>query len=282
MVQEQSQDQLFDMLLQTMSAASQLPLVKVDREAFLRQQFKDSPYLDKILEDGPQSVYELDGLRKKAEHIINDMTTQTSLISFAAGIPANPFTAVAAGTADVVQYFGFTLNLAQQIAYLFGEAELFPKNGGKEISKEVEMRIIAYVGVMFGAGGASVLLHKVAKQAGATIGKKVAQKALTKTLWYPLVKKVGSVIGYKITKKTVEKTIANAVPLLGGIISGTLTYMTFRPMGGQLADTFIKQLNGDFDVDLELNQAFAQSLKEQEELGIVDADFVEISEEDQS
>ncbi len=37
------------------------------------------------------------------------MTTKTSLISFAAGLPGNPFTAVAAGTADIAQYFGFAL-----------------------------------------------------------------------------------------------------------------------------------------------------------------------------
>ena len=36
-----------------------------------------------------------------------------------------PVTALVSGGADVVQYFGFALNLSQQIAYLFGEEELF-------------------------------------------------------------------------------------------------------------------------------------------------------------
>lgn len=166
------------------------------------------------------------------------MTMKTSLISFAAGLPGNPFTAVAAGTADIVQYFGFALNLSQQIAYLFGEDELFVGEG-KEISEEVQIRIIAYIGVMFGAAGSAVLLNKVSKTVGANIGKKVAMQALTKTTWYPLVKKVAAVIGVKITKKTVEKTIANAVPILGALISGGLTYFTFQPMGGLLADTFV-------------------------------------------
>jgi hypothetical protein len=56
---------------------------------------------------------------------------------------------VAAGTADIVQYFGFALNLSQQILS-FGEDELFVGEG-KEISEEVQIRIIAYIGVMFGA-----------------------------------------------------------------------------------------------------------------------------------
>ena len=271
----ENQDQLYDVLLQTMTAAVQLPLVKVNRVEFLKNRFKNSPYLDTIIEQGPQAVYTLDALRKEADKIISDMTNKTSLLSFAAGIPSNPFTAVMAGTADVAQYFGFALNLAQQIAYLFGEEELFP-NDSSEMPEEVKIRIIAYIGVMFGAAGAGTLLVKVSKTAGANIGRKVALQALTKTAWYPLVKKVGAVIGLKITKKTVEKTIANAVPLIGGILSGGLTYFTFAPMGSQLVDTFVKKLEGGFDSEMELNEAFKASLQEEQELGIIDASFIEL------
>nr|WP_244327561.1 ABC transporter ATPase [Streptococcus suis] len=172
-----NQEQLYGVVIQTMTAASQLPMVKVNREEFLKTRFKDSPYLDKIIADGPTAVFTTKALRKEAEKIINDMTTKTSLISFAAGLPGNPFTAVAAGTADIAQYFGFALNLSQQIAYLFGEDELFVGEG-KEISEEVQIRIIAYIGVMFRAGGSAVLLNKVSKTVGANIGKKVAMQAL--------------------------------------------------------------------------------------------------------
>ncbi|MGO0058021.1 hypothetical protein, partial [Streptococcus suis] len=172
-----NQEQLYGLVLQTMTAASQLPMVKVNREEFLKTRFKDSPYLDTILADGPTAVFTTKSLRKEADKIITDMTTKTSLISFAAGLPGNPFTAVAAGTADIAQYFGFALNLSQQIAYLFGEDELFVGEG-KEISEEVQFRIIAYIGVMFGAGGSAVLLHKVSKTVGANVGKKVAMQAL--------------------------------------------------------------------------------------------------------
>ena len=272
-----NQEQLQGVVIQTMTAASQLPMVKVNREGILKTRFKDSPYLDKIIADGPTAVFTTKALRKEAEKIINDMTMKTSLISFAAGLPGNPFTAVAAGTADIVQYFGFALNLSQQIAYLFGEDELFVGEG-KEISEEVQIRIIAYIGVMFGAAGSAVLLNKVSKTVGANIGKKVAMQALTKTTWYPLVKKVAAVIGVKITKKTVEKTIANAVPILGGLISGGLTYFTFQPMGGMLADTFVKKINGVFDSELELSEAFKASLAEVKELGIIEAEFTEVIE----
>ena len=107
-----NQEQLYGVVIQTMTAASQLPMVKVNRKGILKTRFKDSPYLDKIIADGPTAVFTTKALRKEAEKIINDMTMKTSLISFAAGLPGNPFTAVAAGTADIVQYFGFPLNLS--------------------------------------------------------------------------------------------------------------------------------------------------------------------------
>lgn len=81
------------------------------------------------------------------------------------------------------------------------------------------------------------------------LGKKVAQQALTKTAWYPLVKKIGSIIGFKITKQSIGKSITKVVPVIGGVISGGLTYMTFKPMGNKLADTFVDLLDGKISED---------------------------------
>lgn len=252
---EPSQDKLYATTLQTIGAVSKLPVVRVDREAFLRKHFGDSEHFDVILERGPQTVYSVESLRKKANSLIKNSAARTSAVSFASGLPGNPVVMIAAGGADVAQYFGFAINLAQQIAYLFGEDDLF--DGGAELSEAAQMRVIAYLGAMFGAAGAAALVSNTSKVAGANLGKKVAAQALTKTTWYPLVKKVGAVIGLKITKKTVEKTITKAVPVVGGVVSGGLTYVTFRPMGHRLADTLVKNLNGDFDDELELNPQFA-------------------------
>ncbi|NYJ02424.1 hypothetical protein HNR19_003122 [Nocardioides thalensis] len=252
-----SQDKLYATTLQTVGAVSKLPIVRVDREAFLRKQFGDSPHLDVILAKGPQEVYSVESLRKKADSIIKSSATKTSAVSFASGLPANPAVMVAAGGADVAQYFGFAINLAQQIAYLFGEDELFETG---ELSEAAQVRIIAYLGAMFGAAGAAALVSQTSKVAGQNLGKKVAAQALTKTTWYPLVKKVGALVGRQVTKKTVEKTITKAVPVVGGIVSGGLTYVTFRPMGHRLADTLARNLNGEFEEELDLNPQFAASL----------------------
>lgn len=178
---DEPQDKLYSTALQTIGAVSNLPLVRVDREAFLRKQFAGSPHLDVILESGPQVVFTAKSLRQKANGIIGNSTAKTSLASFAAGLPGNPAVMLAAGGADVAQYFGFAINLAQQIAYLFGEDDLF--DGGGQLSEAAQIRVIAYLGAMFGAAGAAALVSQTSKLAGANLGKKVAAQALTKTVW---------------------------------------------------------------------------------------------------
>jgi hypothetical protein len=256
---DDSQDKLYATTLQTIGAVSKLPIVRVEREAFLRKQFASSPHLAAVLESGPQAVYTVESLRQTANSIIKNSTAKTSMASFATGLPGNPVVMVAAGGADVAQYFGFAINLAQQLAYLFGEDDLFDDGG--QLSEAAQIRVIAYLGAMFGAAGAAALVSQTSKLAGANLGKKVAAQALTKTTWYPLVKKVGALVGKQVTKKSVEKTITKAVPIAGGVISGGLTYLTFRPMGNRLADTLAANLNGDFNQDLELNPDFAASVE---------------------
>lgn len=260
-MEKTNQDKLYATTLQTIGAVAKLPVVRVDREAFLRKHFGDSPHIDVIIERGPQTVYSVESLQKKAGSITKNSSAKTSAASFVTGLSGNPAIMIPAGGADVAQYFGFAINLAQQIAYLFGEDELFD-GGSTQLSESAQMRIIAYLGAMFGAAGAASLVSSTSKVAGANIGKKVAAQALTKTTWYPLVKKVGAVIGVRITKKTVEKTITKAVPIVGGVISGGLTYVTFRPMGQRLADVLVRNLNGDFDDPLDLNPTFAATLSD--------------------
>lgn len=267
-------DNGYEILIQTITAASQLPFVKVDRDEFLTNEFKNDKYLKIILEKGPQAVYSPKALKKRAYRIVDKTTKSTSTVSFLSGLPSNPLTSTIAAGADISQFFGFALNLSQQIAYLFGEENLFSEND-KELPEEIKIRIIAYLGVMFGATGSTKLIAKVSETVGKNVGKKVAQQALTKTAWYPLVKRVGSVLGAKITKKTVESVISKSIPIIGGVISGGITYVTFKPMGERLTNTFVAYLNGEFDkeeTEFELNEEFAQEI---ENKPIIDAEFIE-------
>lgn len=270
--------------------ACNMPIVYVDREEFLRKTFGKSEYIEQIIQYGPQKVFTVDAIRQKASEIIQSSTRKTALTSFTTGLPSSIPLMAAAGTVDLVQYFGFALNLAQKIAYLFGEDEIFPKDvtevgtiltdgmetkDGVEVPEEAQVRLISYLGAMLGVSGAASLILKTSKQAGAVIGKKVAAQALTKTVWYPIFKKVGSMLGYKITKKTVESIITKAVPLIGGVISGGITYVTFKPMGNRLADVFVKMINGEYDKEMELNPEFLRSLEKTHDTEL-EQDFIDV------
>ena len=266
---------LYESALNTINLASKIPFVKVDRTAFLKERFKDSPYLDEILRLGPQAVFSQATLRKHAKKVVASNSTKTAAVSFASGIPSNILMMIPAGAADVVQYFGFAMRMAQQIAYLYGEDELFESNGESGLSDEAKIRVMAYLGGMFGAAGAAALVANTSQKVGAQIGKKVAGKALTKTFWYPILKKTGTMLGAEVTKKTVEKTITKAVPVLGGAVSGGIAWASFRPMGNRLIDVFERQLNGEFDDIDELSTEFADKLEsESAELPVIDGEIV--------
>jgi hypothetical protein len=67
--------------------------------------------------------------------------------------------------------------------------------------------------------------------------KKLPQKALTKTFYYPIVKGICKFFGVSMTKGLFAKGVSKAVPILGGVVSGGITFATLRPMGNRLADT---------------------------------------------
>lgn len=272
-----NENKMFNYTLDTLNTVAKLPIIRVDREDFLRKQFSSSPYIEQIIQNGPQSVYTVDSIRKKASKVIKNSTNKTSLTSFASGLPSNIAVMVATGSADVAQYFGFAINMAQKIAYLFGEDDLFNENNN--LSDEATVKIIGYLGAMFGVSGATSIIAKTSTIAGKNIGKKVAAQALTKTTWYPIVKRVGAIIGQKITKKTVEKTITKAVPVIGGVVSGGITYLTFKPLGNRLADVLANNLMGVYDEDLELNPEFVKDFNgiiDEGEIEIIDGDFVDL------
>lgn len=223
---KKTDEELYDVAITMIGSVAKLPVIRVDREAFLRQQFADSEYLDEILEHRPQHVYMVESLHRKADGVIKKSTNQTTLAACVAGIPGGP-AAVAAGGADVAQYFGFAINLAQKIAYLFGEDDLFTDES--ELNEGAKVRVLAYLGVMLGASGSAMLVGELAREVGKNMGKKITQRALTKTTWYPLFKKIGAMVGKRVVNESVGKAVTKVVPVVGGAISGAITYATFNP-----------------------------------------------------
>lgn len=217
--------------------ALKVPGVKVNRQTFLREIFQNKPQLvyNEIVELGPVAAgctqKELD---KLAANLIAKRTMQSTGISFAAGLPGG-LAMAATIPADTMQFFGMALRLAQEISYLYGGDDLW--HNGEVDDEKVQGQLILYCGVMFGVSGSSAAVKVLSSTIAKQVAKKLPQKALTKTIYYPIIKKVAAMLGVKMTKDTFAKGVAKAVPVVGGVVSGGLTFASMRPMGKRLAST---------------------------------------------
>ena len=100
------------------------------------------------------------------------------------------------------------------------------------------MKVMLFLGVMFGVQGANTAVINIANSMAASVSKRLANKALTKGVVYPIVKKVASTIGIKITKQIFADTVGNAIPVVGSVISGGITYVSFKPRARKLQQCF--------------------------------------------
>ncbi len=216
--------------------AIQIPGVKVDRIKFLKSAFlNDAVNMDSVIDIGPiEAGIPREILSRIANKLILDRTGKSSLMSFAAGIPGG-FAMAATIPADVMQFFGMSLRLAQELSYLYGASDLW--QSGEVDDEKVRNQLILYCGVMFGASGAAAGVRVLSAKMAKTTLKKLPQKALTKTFWYPLIKQIGKAIGVKVTKSTVAHGISKVIPVIGGAISGGLNFASMLPMARRLQVT---------------------------------------------
>jgi len=234
---DKTENKLSPSLVSVISTAIQIPGVKVNRNEFLRQQFADvSPeLLEVILNVGPvEAGCSREQLNQIACRLVQKKTLLSTGASFLAGIPGG-FTMAATIPADMLQFYGVALGLAQEISYLYGAGDLW--SGDVLDEEKVTNQLILYCGVMLGVSGAAqtirVLSSSLAKQAL----KKLPQQALTKTFYYPIIKSIAKAFGAKMTKEVFAKGVSKVVPIIGGVVSGGITFATLKPMGMRLVDT---------------------------------------------
>ena len=126
-----------------------------------------------------------------------------------------------------------TLRVAQKLAYICRWPSLFT-NGEDELDDATKNILIVFLGVMMGVGQANIVLNKVATQMAEQVVKRLPRQALTKGTLYPLVKMIAKYVGVRMNTRIFAKSVSKVVPLIGGLVSGGLTYATFRPQCARL------------------------------------------------
>lgn len=261
-----------------MSTAINIPGVKVDHDAFLKKELK--PYctedeLEKAIKD-PVSVVPQKRIDALANACIRNQTIKVTAISTAAGIPGG-LAMAATIPADLAQYYWHTFVLAQKLAYLYGIPDLCDEEGHlTEVSQDM---LTLFVGVMMGAGAANKAITNVSKAFAAQVAKRLPQKALTKTVYYPIIKNIAKWIGIRLTKDSFGKAVGKTIPVLGGAISGGLTLAAFAPSAKRLQKKLREQM---YDLKGEPEDIDAETLDEGTDFTDVSNENVETEEEQDS
>lgn len=247
---EQNRKEKEFVLENAITSAIQIPGVKVDRRKFLSEVFSsEDVIIQDVLDLGPiEAKVSQEELSALASKLILKRTSQSSLASFAAGIPGG-LAMAATIPADVLQFFGMALRLAQELSYLYGADDLW--HDGQVDDEKVKNQLLLYCGVMFGVSGAVSGVRVLSTQIAKTTLKRLPQKALTKTFWYPIIKQIGKGIGIKVTKSAVAKSVSKAIPVLGGVVSGGLNFASMMPMAKRLQSALDSASFGYSEADLE-------------------------------
>lgn len=221
---------------QVLDAAAKLPGVRIDRAAYLRtalKRFCTEEQIRRAVADSPAAAgIPLKVITEAANTSIAYETTKVTGLSTIAGVPGG-FAMIGTIPADLAQYMGHMLRIAQKLAYIYSWPDLFADNGD-EIDEATESMLILFVGVMFGVQMAQGGVTKVANMIAANVAKKLPQRALTQGVIYPIVKRVASYLGVSMTKQLFANGIAKAIPVVGAVLSGGLTFGTFLPMSKRL------------------------------------------------
>ncbi|MBQ9132190.1 MAG: SHOCT domain-containing protein [Clostridia bacterium] len=240
-------------LTNVVTTAIQIPGVKVSRDDFLREQFKElSPAeVEVILQKGPvEAGCSRALLERKAGRIIKERTAISTGASFVAGIPGG-LAMAATIPADLLQFYGVALRMAQELVYLYGEMDIWCD--GVPDPDRVTNQLILYCGVMLGVSGAAQTVRLMSSALAKQALKKLPQMALTKTFYYPVIKSIVKFFGISLTKSTFAKGVSKVIPVVGGVVSGGITLASMLPMGNRLAKTLDEAhytyTNADFEAD---------------------------------
>ncbi len=205
--------------------------VRIDRNHYLASELRRKGLAEDVIAraiaDRPAAAgVPSETLEAIARQTIAFETKKSTVLAFAAGLPGG-FAMVGTVPTDITQYYVHAFRIMQKLAYLYGWQSFL--DDCDEVDDETLGKLGTFLGVMLGVAGASTALSGFANNvARPALQKQLASKALTHTAYYPVIKKTLHLVGVKITKQIFAKTVTKIVPVIGGVVSGGLTYASLR------------------------------------------------------
>jgi len=180
-------------------AIAKLPYTHVKRIAFLKAELRGycntSEMLDSLETKKPCEVVGSEIVERVARDCISRSVWRVTGLSFCAGVPGGLIGLVGGIAGDSAQYLINALRLTQQLAYLYGYDEFWDENDHlvKGAGENV-LTLPSLFGLLVGFSLTSGV------KAGKTLSREVFFKGATK-----------------------------ALPVLGGLVSGAVSYATYKP-----------------------------------------------------
>ena len=202
--------------------------VRIDRAHFLKAELHkrgiSGGIIERALAENPAAAGITPSmLDEMALAAVEFETRKSTFLSFAAGIPGG-LAMLGTVPGDITQFYVHAFRIMQKVAYIYGWQSFLEDTD--EIDDETLGKLATFLGVMMGVGGASAsLTHFASNIARPAVQRQIAGIALTKTAWYGPMKQVLRVIGVQVTKDSFAKAASKVVPVVGGVVSGTLTYV---------------------------------------------------------
>lgn len=223
-----------------------MPGIRIKRSDFLKKELMKN-YPQKVIGDAitynpAYAKIPASEIDKIADEVIKYERNCVSGISAALGMPGG-FAVAATIPTDIAQYYGYMLRATQKLMYLYGFPEIDMEEKGHKFDSETMNLLIICLGVMYGVQGTNTALRAVATGLGKGVEKKLLGTALTKGTIYPVVKSVSKWFGVNMTKQIFAGFFKKAIPVVGGIIGGGITYLSFKPccdkLQASLQDTLL-------------------------------------------
>ncbi len=213
--------------------------VRIDRNRFLTAELGRAGVASNVIacavsERPAQAGISREILDEIAERSIAFETKKSTVLAFAAGLPGG-LAMIGAVPADITQYYVHAFRVMQKLAYLYGWESFL--DDCDRIDDETLGKLGALLGMMLGVAGASTAVSSFANNVvRPSMQKQIAAKALTKTAYYGSIKQVLKRLGVQINKEIFAKTVTKVVPLVGGVVSGGLTYASLKAGSKRLKD----------------------------------------------
>lgn len=224
-----------DVWNRVLRTALQMPGAQIDRTSFLKKALS-LHFPEDIVQKAIDSRPALAGIPPTAIQSIAQSSIKwhragVSGVSFLTGLPSGWWIAGAI-PADMTQFFWHVTVILQKLTYLYGWPSFFEKD--QELDDETLLVFTIFVGVMFGAGVAGRILVNLSDCVAKQVIVRLPRKALTRWGFYNIARLVAKWIGIRLTKQSFARALSRVIPVLGGFISGLVTWLSFSTMSKRL------------------------------------------------